>query len=49
MEKINELETAQEVFETLDRNRDVDYAFILGAIGFALLFFGLATAANRVP
>lgn len=49
MEKINELETAQEVFETLDRNRDVDYAFILGAIAFALLFFGFATAANRVP
>lgn len=49
MEKINELEQAQEVYETLDLNRDVDYAFILGAIGFALLFFGCVTVAGRVP
>lgn len=49
MEKINELERAQEIYETLESNRDVDYAFIIGALGFALLFFGFATAASRVP
>lgn len=49
MEKINALEQAQEIYETLSLNRDVDYAFILGAIGFVLLFFGFVTAAGRVP
>ena len=49
MEKIDELERAQEIFETQQINREVDYAFILGALSFAILFFVAASLARRIP
>jgi hypothetical protein len=49
MQTIDENERAQEVFETLQPYREVDYAFILGAIAWVLVFFCLATLARRIP
>jgi hypothetical protein len=49
MEAIDSQEKNQEVFETLETSREVDGVFILASILCALFFFGLATAAGRIP
>lgn len=49
MADIDRLEKSQEIVESTSIYRDADYAFIAGAIAFALIFFGLASLAGRVP
>jgi hypothetical protein len=49
MEAIDAQERSQEVFETVEKSRDVDGVFILASIFCGLIFLGLATAAGRIP
>jgi hypothetical protein len=49
MEAIDAQEKSQEIVEAVPTSREVDYVFIFGAIACGLAFFGLATAAGRIP
>lgn len=49
MMQIDALHKAQEIYETKRTDREVDYAFILGALGCGLIHFLFATAARRIP
>jgi hypothetical protein len=49
MDEIASLEKAQDIVETVETYRDVDYVFIFVAGVSILMFFGLATLARRVP
>jgi hypothetical protein len=47
--QVASLEKSQEIVETVETYRDVDYAFIAVAGGLIIIFFGLATLARRIP
>jgi len=49
MDQIASLEKSQDLVDTVETFRDVDYAFIFVAGINLILFFGLAMAARRVP
>lgn len=46
---IDALEKSQQIVESTPIYRDVDGIFVAAAIGFFILFFGLATVAGRTP
>jgi hypothetical protein len=49
IEKVTSLEKSQEIVETVETYRDVDYAFIAVAGFLIIFFFGFATLARRIP
>jgi hypothetical protein len=49
METVASLEKSQEIIETVETYRDVDYAFIALAGILLIMFFGFATTASRIP
>jgi hypothetical protein len=49
IEKVTSLEKSQEIVETVETYRDVDYAFIAVGGFFIIVFFGFATLARRIP